>query len=132
MFVLFIYSSGLSDKLFLYTYILQSFILFLIYISNNLERFGIFPSIILLKNPIISLCHSLSYQNKYIYSFGGILVNSFHYFNNIHFYIFTFDLSLRFCLIYNSFYPVLISNIKKKFFQGENICFGIIFNLLNI
>ena len=129
MFVLFIYSSGLSDKLFLYTYILQSFILFLIYISNNLERFGIFPSMILLKE---SHYFSLSYQNKYIYSFGGILVNSFHYFNNIHFYIFTFDLSLRFCLIYNSFYPVLISNIKKKFFQGENICFGIIFNLLNI
>ena len=129
MFVLFIYSSGLSDKLFLYTYILQSFILFLIYISNNLERFGIFPSMILLKE---SHYFSLSYQNKYIYSFGGILVNSFHYFNNIHFYIFTFDLSLRFCLIYNSFYPVLISNIKKKFFQSENICFGIIFNLLNI
>ena len=129
MFVLFIYSSGLSDKLFLYTYILQSFILFLIYISNNLERFGIFPSMILLKE---SHYFSLSYQNKYIYSFGGILVNSFHYFNNIHFYIFTFDLSLRFYLIYNSFYPVLISNIKKKFFQGENICFGIIFNLLNI
>lgn len=129
MFVLFIYSSGLSDKLFLYTYILQSFILFLIYISNNLERFGIFPSMILLKE---SHYFSLSYQNKYIYSFGSILVNSFHYFNNIHFYIFTFDLSLRFYLIYNSFYPVLISNIKKKFFQGENICFGIIFNLLNV
>ena len=129
MFTLFIYSSGLSDKLFLYTYIPQSFILFLIYISNNLERFGIFPSMILLKE---SHYFSLSYQNKYIYSFGGILVNSFHYFNNIHFYIFTFDLSLRFCLIYNSFYPVLISNIKKKFFRGENICFGIIFNLLNI
>ena len=129
MFILFIYLSGLSDKLFLYTYIFQSFILFLIYISNNLERFGIFPSMILLKE---SHYFSLSYQNKYIYSFGGILVNSFHYFNNIHFYIFTFDLSLRFCLIYNSFYPVLISNIKKKFFQGENICFGIIFNLLNI
>ena len=129
MFVLFIYSSGLSDKLFLYTYILQSFILFLIYISNNLERFGIFPSMILLKE---SHYFSLSYQNKYIYSFGSILVNSFYYFNNIHFYIFTFDLSLRFYLIYNSFYPVLISNIKKKFFQGENICFGIIFNLLNV
>ena len=57
MFTLFIYSSGLSDKLFLYTYILQSFILFLIYISNNLERFGIFSSTILLKNPIISLYH---------------------------------------------------------------------------
>ena len=129
MFTLFIYSSGLSDKLFLYTYILQSFILFLIYISNNLERFGIFPSMILLKE---SHYFSLSYQNKYIYSFGGILVNSFHYFNNIHFYIFTFDLSLKFYLIYNPFYPVLISNIKKKFFQDENICFGIIFNLLNI
>ena len=129
MFTLFIYSSGLSDKLFLYTYILQSFILFLIYISNNLERLGIFPSMILLKE---SHYFSLSYQNKYIYSFGGILVNSFHYFNNIHFYIFTFDLSLRFCLIYSPFYPILISNIKKKFFQGENICFGIIFNLLNI
>ena len=129
MFTLFIYSSGLSDKLFLYTYILQSFILFLIYISNNLERFGIFPSMILLKE---SHYFSLSYQNKYIYSFGGILVNSFHYFNNIHFYIFTFDISLRFCLIYNSFYPVFISNIKKKFFQDENICFGIIFNLLYI
>ena len=84
---------------------------------------------ILLKNPIISLCHI---KINIFYSFGGILVNSFHYFNNIHFYIFTFDLSLRFYLIYNPFYPVLINNIKKKFFQDENICFGIIFNLLNI
>ena len=128
MFVLFIYSSGLSDKLFLYTYILQSFILFLIYISNNLEIWH-FPFYDFTQK---SHYFSLSYQNKYIYSFGSILVNSFHYFNNIHFYIFTFDLSLRFYLIYNSFYPVLISNIKKKFFQGENIYFGIIFNLLNI